>query len=90
MIKNMNSKMTTNSQLSTTEPKKQKQVEQEQNHRIGDHWKSYQWGGMGGEWGKSTGNKKHKWQVENRQGRLRIVLEMEKPKNLYVQPMDLS
>ena len=26
MIKNMNSKMTTNSQLSTTEPKKQKQT----------------------------------------------------------------
>ena len=28
MIKNMNSKMTTNSQLSTTEPKKQKQAKQ--------------------------------------------------------------
>ena len=45
MIKNMNSKMRTNSQLSTTEPKikfkkiKQlsKQLEQEQNHRNGDH-----------------------------------------------------
>ena len=41
MIKNMNSNIT-NSQLSTTEPKKQKQklskqVEQEQNHRNGDH-----------------------------------------------------
>ena len=38
----MNSKMTTNSQLSSTEPKKQKrkqskQLEQEQNHRNGDH-----------------------------------------------------
>ena len=36
----MNSKMTTNSQLSATEPKKQKlskQLEQEQNHRNGDH-----------------------------------------------------
>ena len=38
----MNSKMTTNSQLSTTEPKKQKQklskqLEQEQNHGNGDH-----------------------------------------------------
>ena len=37
--------MTTNSQLSTTEPKKQKQnklkkqLEQEQNHRNGDHMK---------------------------------------------------
>ena len=24
--------------------------------------------GEGGEWEKDTGNKKHKWQVENRQG----------------------
>ena len=38
MIKNMNSKMTTNSQLLITEPKKlSKQLEQEQNHRNGDH-----------------------------------------------------
>ena len=53
----MNSKMTTKSQLSTTEPKKQKwkqskQLEQEQNHRIGDHMEGYQWGGRGGEWGE--------------------------------------
>ena len=43
----MNSKMTTNSQLSTTEPKKQKLrklVEQEQNHRNRDHMEGYQWG----------------------------------------------
>ena len=49
--------MTTNSQLSTTEPKKQKrkqskQLEQEQNHRNGDHMEGYQWGGRGGEWGE--------------------------------------
>ena len=54
----MNSKMTTNSQLSTTEPKKQnknklsKQLEQEQNHRNGDHMEGYQWGGEGEEWRK--------------------------------------
>ena len=46
----MNSKMTTNSQLPTTEPiknknKLSKQLEQEQNHRNGDHIESYQWGG---------------------------------------------
>ena len=41
----MNSKMTTKSHLSTTEPKKgqkqtlSKQLEQEQNHRNGDHMK---------------------------------------------------
>ena len=47
--------MTTNSQLSTMEPKKNKnelskQVEQEQNHRNGDHMEGYQHGrgrGMG-------------------------------------------
>ena len=49
----MNSKMTTNSQLSTTEPNKQKrklskQLEQEQNHRNGDHMEGYRWGGEGG------------------------------------------
>ena len=49
MIKTMNSKMTTNSQLSTTEPKKQKQkqLEQEQNWRNVDHMEGYQQG-----WGR--------------------------------------
>ena len=48
----MNSKTTTNSQLSTTEPNKDKnknklskQLEQEQNHRNGDHVEGYQQGG---------------------------------------------
>ena len=63
----MNSKMKTNSQLSTSEPKTQeqklsKQLEQELNHRNGD----YQWGGGGRKWGKGTGNKKHNWQIQNR------------------------
>ena len=54
----MNSKMTTNSQLSTTEHKNQepKQTKQtsgkEQNHRNGDHTEGYQWGEGGGERGK--------------------------------------
>ena len=46
----MNSKMTTNSQLVTTEPKKKKrkekslskQLEQEQNQRNGDHMEGFQ------------------------------------------------
>ena len=51
-IKNINSKMTTNSQLSTNEPKKKnkrtnqkpsKQLEQEQNQRNGHHMEGYQW-----------------------------------------------
>ena len=68
----MNSKMTTNLQLLKTEPKKiknknnlSKQLEQEQNHRNGDHMEGYQWGENGG---KVIRNKKHKWQVQNRQG----------------------
>ena len=53
----MNSKMTTNPQLPTTEPKKQefklsKQVEQAQNHRNGDHMEGYQQGSERGERGE--------------------------------------
>ena len=49
MINNTNSKMTTNLQLSATKLKNKnklnKQLEQEQNHRNGDHMEGYQWGG---------------------------------------------
>ena len=51
----MNIKMTINSQLSTTESKRQKQnklnkqLEQEQNHRNGDHMEGCQWGGKMGD-----------------------------------------
>ena len=48
----MNSKMKTNSQLSTNEPKRKqkhqklsKQPEQEQNQRNGHHTEGVQWGG---------------------------------------------
>ena len=56
--------MTTNSQLSTTEPKKykselSKQIEQDQIHRNRDHIRSYQWGGGGGRVEENIGNKKH-------------------------------
>ena len=51
--------MSTNSQLSTPKPKKNKnknelskQLEQEQNHRNGDHMEGYQWGRGCEEWGK--------------------------------------
>ena len=51
----MNGKMTTNSWLSTTEPKNKnklcKQLEQEQNHRNGDHMEGYQWGWRGDQCG---------------------------------------
>ena len=54
----MNSKMTTNSQISTTKPKKtknklSKQLGQRQIHRNGDHMEGYQQGsGKGREEGK--------------------------------------
>ena len=58
----MNSKMKTNSQLSTTEPKSKnklsKQLEQEQNHRNGELSAGKRRRENGG---KCSGNKKHKW-----------------------------
>ena len=58
MVKNMNSKMTTNSQLSTTEPKKQtKQTtrtgKELQNYRNGDQMEDIQQGGGGGRMGEN-------------------------------------
>ena len=53
----MNSKMTTNSLLSTTEPKKKKlskQLEQEQNHRNGNHMEGCKWGRGGGRMGEKV------------------------------------
>ena len=75
----MNSKMTTNSQLSTTEPKNKtpelsKQLEQEQNYRNGDHMEGYQRGGGGGECGeKVQGIKIINGRYKIDRGRLRIV-----------------
>ena len=72
----MNSKMT-NSQLSTTEPKKQKlskQLEQEQNHSNEDHMVSYQWeAGGGGCGGKGPGIRSITGRHKINKGRLRIV-----------------
>ena len=66
----MNSKMTKNSQLSTTKPKKKKnknknelskQLEQEQIQRR-DHMEIYQWGGGGGIMREQvTRNMYHRW-----------------------------
>ena len=89
MIKTMNSKMTTNSQLSTTKQKNKnklsKQLEQEQNHRNRHHMEGYQWGGGGGRMGeKEHGIRSINGRYKIDRGRLRIVWEMEKPKNLYI------
>ena len=77
----MNSKMTTNSQLSTTEPRKQKQknklskhLEQEQNRRNRDHMEGYQQGDGGGEMGeKVQGIRSIIGRHKIDKGRLRIV-----------------
>ena len=56
-----------------------KQLAQEQIQRNRDHLEGYQCGGVGGEWGKGTGNKKYKWKAKYRQREtLRIVWEMAK------------
>ena len=64
----MNSKMTANSQLLTTEPKKKRpktnklsKQEKEQNHRNGDHMQGYHQGRGAGSGGNAIGNKWHKW-----------------------------
>ena len=92
--------MTTNSQLSTTECKKQnqkqnlsKQLEQEQNQRNRDHMKGFQWGGGGGgeEWGRKVQGIRSTMGMYKIDGeRLRMIKETEKSKNLHVQPMDMN
>ena len=72
MIKSMNCKMTTKSQVSTTEPKKQKHTKQ--TTRTGTEsqkWRSHgqisAGRGTRENGGKGTENKKHNWQVQNEQ-----------------------
>ena len=67
----MNIKMAMNSQLLTIESKNQtKQTSRTETES--QKWRSHGglsvWWGRGENWGKSTGNKKHKQQVQNRQG----------------------
>ena len=78
----MNSKMTANSQLSTSEPKKTpknknkpcKRLEQEQIHRNRDHMEDYQHGGGGGIMGEKIqgiSNINSRYKIDR--GRLRIL-----------------
>ena len=76
----MNSKMTINSQVSTTKPKNKnknklsKELEQEQNHRNGDHMDGYQRGRDGGEWVvKVQGIRSINCRYQVDSGRLKIV-----------------
>ena len=72
----MNTKMTTNSQLSTTEPKQQNQTKQiTRTGTESQKWRSRgglsEGSGTGENGEKVTGNKKHRWQVQNRQGEVK-------------------
>ena len=92
----MNSKMTTNTQLSAIKPKNKtkqnkttnklsKHLEQEHNHRNGDHMEGHQQGGGWerlGEKAQVIRSINGRYEIDRR--RLRVVWEMEKPKNLYV------
>ena len=78
--------MTTNSQvLLTTEPKQtnkqSKPLEQEENHRNGDHLEGYQQGKRKSR-GKGTGIRKHNWNVQNRQGNVKNSIENGETKEL--------
>ena len=84
----MNSKLTTNSQLSRTEPKKTKTEETTRTGTESQEWRSH--GGistgkgrekMGG---KGTGIRSINGRYKIDRGRLRIVWEIEKPKALHV------
>ena len=70
--------MTTNSQLSTTKPKKNQkrsiQLEQEKIHRNRDHMEGHQWGGVWGEMGgKVQGIRSINGRYKIDRGRLKIV-----------------
>ena len=91
--------MTTNSQLLKTEPKrKQKQKQTKQTSRTGTE--SQKWRSHGelpvqrgreenGE--KDTGNKQHKWQLENRQGEVKNSIGNGEAKELiHARPTDMN
>ena len=94
----MNNKMTTHSQLSTSEPKRKekqrkqklsKQLEQEQNQRNGDHMEGFQWGGE--EWGEKVQGIRSMIGRRKIEGeRSKVVQETDNSKNLYVQPMNVN
>ena len=84
----MSSKMTTNSKLSTIEPRKQKQIKQiTTTGTESQKWRSHGRLSRGRRrrenWGKVTGNKKHKWtKNQNRQGWVKSSIGNEEAKEL--------
>ena len=77
IIKNVNSKETINSQLLKIEPKRTKTKANKVNNQNRNRTTEMKWRSRGGlsvggkNGGKGTGNKKHKWQVQNRQGEVK-------------------
>ena len=62
-----------------------KQPEREQIYRNGDHWEGYLWVGRGDRMGeKVQGLRSINGRYKIDRGSLKIVWEIEKPKNLYV------
>ena len=91
----MNSKMTQTHNYQNKHKTKtnelSKQLEQEQNHRNGDHMEGYQQGrGEGRMREKAQGIRSIIGRHKIDRGRLKIAQKMEKPKNLFVQPMDMN
>ena len=50
----------------------------------------YQWWGEMVDWGKHTGNKKYKWQVQNRPGEVKNSVGNGEAKDLNVQLTDMN
>ena len=77
MTKNVNSKMTTNSQLSTTEtknrPKKKKKTKQTRTGTESQKWRSHGGIPVGRMWGKVQGIRSMNGRYKIEKGRLRIV-----------------
>ena len=97
----MNSKMTTNSQLLTTEPKQKQTKQTTRTGKESQKWRSHEGLSAGRGWRetgrKGTGNKKHNWWVQNRQGEVKNSIgngeEKEKPQKYlkrYLQYMQLT
>ena len=89
MIKNIDSKMTANSELSTPEPKTKTKTKTKQTTRTGTEsqkWRSHgglsAGSGRGRQGEKVQGIRSINGRYEIDRGRLRIVWEMQKPKNL--------
>ena len=80
--------MTANSQLLTTTPKTTTRANQANNQNrnrtieMEITWRGVNRGVGGGEEGKGTENKQHKWQVENRQGEGKNSVGNVEPKEL--------